>query len=213
MLRWLCLALILPALAGCKIVPDPDPTAADGSGGGGAQQTDEQRMEARVAADWEETVLPALAQETAAFAEVKPALAAGLDSAGERFGVRPAAGSAPWNFVVSGQGTVVASKLDSRAASMDLDTDGDGAADIRVQLGPIVRGTGLRDALTVYDFTAFRDQIEFAKLARALNDRAVADIAKPEADPAGATYAFTGVITPKAGESPIPLVPVTLEAR
>lgn len=207
---WLCLALLLPFLPGCKIVPDPDPAA---EGAAPVQQTDEARMAALVDTDWTPKVLPALEGRMVDFAEVSAALAGGIDAAGAKLGVRPAAGSAPWNFVVRGSGTVVAAKLDSRAASIDLDTNGDGTADVRVQIGPVLRGTGLRDALPFYEFTAFRDQIEFAKLAGALNTRAVQDIAKPDGDPAGRAFAFSGVITPKQGEAPIPLVPITLEAQ
>ncbi len=42
-------------------------------------------------------------------------------------------------------GTVVAAKTDTRAATADVDVDGDGKADATVQLGPVIRGTTLRD--------------------------------------------------------------------
>ena len=41
-----------------------------------------------------------------------------------------------------------------------------------MQLGPVIRGTTLRDVQPFIDFTAYRDQIAFAELARALNDQA-----------------------------------------
>ena len=66
----------------------------------------------------------------------------------------------------------MAAKTDTRAATADVDIDGDGTADATVQLGPVIRGTTLRDVQPFFDFTAFRDQIAFAELARALNDQA-----------------------------------------
>ncbi len=41
-----------------------------------------------------------------------------------------------------------------------------------MQIGPVIRGTTLRDVLPFIDFTAFRNQIDFAELARGLNDQA-----------------------------------------
>lgn len=67
---------------------------------------------------------------------------------------------------MAGQGKVVAANLTSRARTLDVDVDGDAKADLTVQLGPVVKGSSLRDfAPALYDFTSFRDQIEFAKSA------------------------------------------------
>src|SRR3546814_4564518 len=44
-------------------------------------------------------------------------------------------------------GKVLAVTGGERARSMTIDTDGDGSVDAIVQLGPVVRGTALRDAL------------------------------------------------------------------
>ncbi|MFN5995702.1 MAG: DUF2291 family protein [Paracoccaceae bacterium] len=58
--------------------------------------------------------------------------------------------------------------LTSRDWKAMVDVNGDGATDLTLQLGPVIKGTSLRDVAPFYRFGDFRDQIEFAKLARAL---------------------------------------------
>jgi len=73
-------------------------------------------------------------------------------------------------------GKVVAVSDGARARSLSIDTNGDGSADAIVQLGPVVRGTTLRDALGKYTFNDFDSQIEYARYARAINDRVVGQV-------------------------------------
>jgi predicted lipoprotein len=64
--------------------------------------------------------------------------------------------------------------------------------DVTLQLGPVVKGTALRDVSpSVYDFSKFRDQIEFAKLGRALNDKAVSALPS-SGSLQGKTVSFVG---------------------
>ena len=52
-----------------------------------------------------------------------------------------------------------------------------GTRDAAIQVGPVFRGTAIRDALPFIQFTDFVNQLEFAAVANALNDRAAALIA------------------------------------
>jgi predicted lipoprotein len=75
---------------------------------------------------------------------------------------------------VSLDGTVVDVDTRSRVgvATVDLNPP-DGRADARLLIGPALRGTALRDALEFIQFTDFTNQIQFAAVANALNDRAL----------------------------------------
>ena len=112
-----------------------------------------------------------------------------------------------------GEGTVVAAKTDTRAATADIDTDGDGTADATVQLGPVIRGTTLRDVQPFIDFTAYRDQIAFAELARALNDQAYETALEgvPKDGLVGKKVTLVGAFTLKAAGDPILITPVSFE--
>ncbi|MBO0139514.1 DUF2291 family protein, partial [Vibrio sp. Vb2736] len=70
--------------------------------------------------------------------------------------------SSPWTYAVKFTGKVVAAGTQSRAAPLDVVADGDGKADAKVQIGPALRGTALRDTLDFVNFNEFKNQIEWA---------------------------------------------------
>lgn len=208
----LCLLALIP-LAACKIVKNPAPAQPSAEGASvAAAGTDEARMAARAAEIWQPQVVPYIAEKATEIAALRAALTDGPDAAAT-LGFRPVGEGSPWNFIAKGEGKVVAEDRKSRAGKLDLDTDGDGKGDVTVQLGPVMRGTALRDSLNFLVFTDYRDQIEFAKLARALNDRAHAGLSLPEGDLTGRTVAFSGPFTIRTKGEAILLTPVTLEVR
>jgi predicted lipoprotein len=78
---------------------------------------------------------------------------------------------------VSIAGTVLRVDTTSRVGMAMVDaTPGDGRADASVQIGPVLRGSALRDALSFVRFTDFPNQIAFAAVASALNDRVVEQV-------------------------------------
>lgn len=58
-------------------------------------------------------------------------------------------------------------------AAVDLEP-ADGRPDALLMIGPVLRGTALRDALDFVRFTDFTNQIQFASVGAALNERALA---------------------------------------
>lgn len=204
----LVLACTTFTLSGCKIIKTLDPEAKKAEAAG---QTDEARMAVYAQENWESGVLPAIQTHLVPLSDLRGLLAQGLDVAGEAHGLRPEGEANPYNFAVSGSGTVIEANTESRAAKMKVDTDADGQADVIVQLGPIIRGTALRDAMPFIVFTNFRDQIEFAKLAGALNKLAHEGNSWPEGDLAGKTVSFEGVFTLRAVTDVPEIVPTMLQ--
>ncbi|WP_121062367.1 DUF2291 family protein [Chachezhania antarctica] len=200
--------LAVASLSGCKIVVDEedDGTAiAEGAAG------DDARTALRIDETFEGRLLPYIRDNAVPVAQLRTDIAAGLDAAGEASGHRGAGAGAAWNFPVSGEGVVVAAKLDTRARSAALDTDGDGTADVTLQLGPVIRGTALRDVAPFYNFDDFRDQIEFAKLGRAINDESSARIKVPEGDLTDLTIGFVGVVPLKSADEELVVTPTRVE--
>ncbi|MDP2122586.1 MAG: DUF2291 domain-containing protein [Hoeflea sp.] len=195
------------SLSGCKLVkntPDDEKAvAADASG-------DDARTDQRIADTFEPTLLPFVREKALEVPVLRSLLSRGLDAAGQAHGNRGAGQGAAWNFALTGTGTVVSAKLDTRARVADLDTDADGVADLTIQLGPVIRGTALRDFAPFYKFDDFRDQIEFAKLGRALNDRISGAIVLPEGDLIGRTMTFTGVVALKSADEVLVMTPISV---
>ena len=203
----LCLLAAL-ALPGCKIVKTADKgeTAAADAGEAG----DDARIAALLDKTYDAELLPLIAARGLAVADLRAALSGGLDAAGAAHGNKGSGEGAAWNFAVKGEGRVVEANLTSRARKAMVDTDGDGTADLTLQLGPVIKGTSLRDVAPFYRFGDFRDQIEFAKLARALNDRTSAALAVPDGDLVGRTVSFTGTLDLKTDKDPWMVTVVTL---
>lgn len=196
--------LLALSVGGCKIIKTEPAAATDGTAAASP-------LDQLVADTFESRLLPLISAQALEVAALRVAIATDFDATGEAHGHRGAGAGAAWNFAVEGSGTVISANLTSRARRVEIDTDADGQADVSVQIGPVINGTSLRDIAPFYDFGDFRDQIEFARLARALNDRVTATLSVPEADLAGRGARFTGVLALNNATSPFVVTAVSFE--
>ncbi|MFY0633706.1 MAG: DUF2291 domain-containing protein [Vannielia sp.] len=194
-------------VAGCKIVYDSDKDETEIPAG---PEGDDARNEARLEETFEPQLLPHIRDTALDVGELRRQIAADLEAAGTAHAQRGTGAGAAWNFPVRGTGVVVEANLESRARTLGLDTDDDAAADVTLQLGPVIKGTALRDGVPFYNFDDFRDQIEYAKLSRALNDRITASIVLPEGDPLGRTVTFLGITPLRAAGDEVIVTPAEL---
>lgn len=179
---------------GITIVPDSEVASTDLAG----NPTFDARQ--YVASLWESQVVPLVRDKAADAATVLAAIDKDADAAGAQYGHRPKSGDGPWNFVVHGEGNVKAAETQLRHATLTLDVAGH---DVVLQIGPVIFGTALRDALPFVSFDQVVNQIQFAQVSRELNDRANAmarsglDVAKLAP---GVRVAFAGAMS--AGSPP-----------
>ncbi|MEP5810304.1 MAG: DUF2291 domain-containing protein [Roseibium sp.] len=208
----ICMVMIATvSLGGCKL--EKNDVGADGQSQKVVSSQPGGDMNALVADIWEKQVLPHLDETSTDMAELVTAIASGLDAAGDAKGYRPASEGSPWNFSTKVKGKIVSAKTDTRAATADVDVDGDGTADVTLQLGPVIRGTALRDILPFIDFSSFTDQIEYAKLSRALNARAFESALEdlPRDNLEGQQVEALGAFTVRGGGPPFLVTPVTVK--
>lgn len=201
--------LIVLAVAGCRFRETGAPGAAQQARDAAAAA---QTATAGPVASWETRVLPYLRDAATDWPVLAAALAEGADAAGARYGRRPSAEGAPWTFSARVAGVVTAADVESRAATVSVDTDGDGATDLVLQLGPVIRGTALRDSLPFIDISDYRDQIEFAQLSRDLNAMAFETALRPlpRERLVGARVEALGAFTLRAAGAPPLLTPVEI---
>lgn len=191
-------------LSGCKVVATSEKAQSSKPGVGAADNkvADPERMAQEI---WGAKVLPYLDRKAGPFPEVMALMHSAPESAANTWGHRATEGAPP---VVATrlEGRIVSADLASRAAVVGVDADGDGKADVNVQIGPVIRGTALRDALDFVSFDTFANQIEFAKFGKALNgqvDRAVL-AGLPRENLVGRAAEITGVFPlSKPGETPL----------
>ncbi|OCJ12942.1 hypothetical protein A6U87_06460 [Rhizobium sp. AC44/96] len=160
-------ALVAAALPGCKIIKTP--TAEEKAQAAAKDAFD---PNAKVEAIWQSQAVPYFEKRAGELKDVAALAASGPDQAGEKYGNPKKQASSPWTYAVKFTGKVVAADTQSRAATLDVDADGDGKADAKVQIGPALRGTALRDTLDFVNFNEFKNQIEWAQFGKAFNEKA-----------------------------------------
>ena len=201
----LLLALGL-ALTGCKIIKTPTAEEAAEEASGGFNP------ERQASALWTPKVVPYLTTRAGPFAEVAALIGSNLDEAAAKYGHKEKEGNAPWTFAAKVSGTVVKAETKSRAAYLDTDVNGDGKADVRVQIGPVIKGTAIRDSLDFVNFNQFKNQIQWAEFGKAFNAHANETLlqALPREGLEGKRIDAIGAYPlPASGQLPL-LTPVTI---
>ena len=189
------------SVAGCKIKYDSDKSAA----ANGAFDA-----KAYVAKIWDAKVLPQMQKSPIEVGTLLAAIAKDPEAAGKQYGQRAGEGQ-PWSYLVKGAGAVTAVDVASRhgTATVEVMVDGKPTA-VVIQVGPVIFGTALRDALPFISFGDFVNQIDYAEVSRALNDKATEGFAKEMAGAEGKVVSFTGAATAPSGSSPLTITPVQL---
>lgn len=196
-------------LSGCKIVKTSD--AQGGKAAATGEAGEDAHIRTVIADTYDSKLLVLLRDKATDAKDLETAIKAGLDAAGEAHGVKVGGAGGAWNFAVKGTAVILDVNRQSKAGTLKLDIAGTGKEDADLQIGPVVMGTALRDIAPFYDFTQFRDQIEFAKLARALNTKATSGLTLPEGDLKGKHVTFLGAVAVSSAGGVLKIVPVSVE--
>jgi predicted lipoprotein len=204
-LRGLVLLVGVLLLSGCKVVTLEQDRALR------AKHSLNFNADAYVATIWQGQALPALRARATPAKTLFAAIDANPQEAGARLGRRTGEGAA-WNFVVSGEGVVVAVDDASRRGTVAVRLDGPDARPLKLQTGPVVEGTSLRDALPFIAFDDFSDQLAYADVGRALTRTSLAPLkATLETLKAGDRVRFVGAFDlPSAGQ-PVLVTPILVD--
>ena len=205
-------AILLP-LSGCKIVPNDQRAKTTGSS---ANQTAEGFNAAGyVDSVWASQLTTHFDSKASDLATVIAAVKADLDKAGHDYGHRAASEGSPWSFAVKSTGKVVSVNTESRAGTLVVEIASDaGPQQITLQIGPVVKGTAIRDSLPFFSFANVTNQIEFAQVGRAFNERALKEVEKPLAElkTPGTAVEFKGAISLTSVPETFVVTPVSLKA-
>jgi predicted lipoprotein len=196
-------ALLLVATAGCRIatVRPLDEKGAPAVGAGPAGGPFD--AVAFVDSIWQSEVLRAL--DEAADVETIAGGAASL-----------ADGSAgtPRSLIVRGQGRVVDVETRSRSGTATVALDREARATVVLQVGPVITGTAIRDALPALGFDRFVNQIQHADVGNELNARVEREVLQglDRAGLRGRRVSFAGMAAFGEGRPPL-VTPVRLEVE
>lgn len=209
------LAVLIAGLSvpfgGCRLVKNDDGTGNSGTTASRAEK--KSKLDAMVEDMWQSRILPHLEKQAVDLATVAPKIRTDLQAAGKAHGYRAGGEGTPWSFSTRFSGRIVSANTDTRAATADVDLNGDGEADATVQLGPVIQGTALRDTMPFIVFTDFADQIEFASFSRSLNtyayEQTLAEF--PREDLIGMDITVLGAFTMRGPGEPIRITPVSIK--
>lgn len=163
---WLAMAAL--ALGGCRIVSQQE--LAD-------LKNPPNPAMANVTATYQQKIVPQVLSEAKPLGELMSSLAAAkdFDTACKTLGYR-SQDENPCIFTVKVQGTVSAVNTTSRSGKITVkDLSGQ---DVVVQIGPIIRGTALRDVYKGSSYQDFNDQVLFGDYGRAINNLASEEVKK-----------------------------------
>ncbi|WP_338494790.1 DUF2291 domain-containing protein [Erwinia aphidicola] len=163
---WLAMAAL--ALGGCRIVSQQE--LAD-------LKNPPNPAMANVTATYQQKIVPQVLSEAKPLGELMSSLAAAkdFDTACKTLGYR-SQDENPCIFTVKVQGSVSKVNTTSRSGKMTLkDLSGQ---DVVVQIGPIIRGTALRDVYKGSSYQDFNDQVLFGDYGRAINNLASEEVKK-----------------------------------
>ncbi len=199
---------ILLPLSGCKIVADKDLVAEE-------KHSAAFDANAFVEKVWTPKAVEDFKAKAVDLATLLPAIEADPNQAGQTYGRGGGEGN-PWSYEVKGEGKVTAVDVESRHGLMTVEiTTKDGPRPVDLQIGPVIFGTALRDSLPFVHFGDFVNQIQFAQISRAFNDRATKDL-RSAFDPKtilGKTVAFYGAATQAAAAGKLSVTPIAIETN
>ena len=143
---------------------------------------------------WTSKVLPTIQEKAQDIAKILPEIRADPESAGQKYGRREATN--PYNYMVKGTGQVSEVHNQSQAGTAIVEIPGLNEK-VALQIGPVVRGTALRDATGIVSFNQFSNQLDYADVSKEMNLRALrtAFASLNPASLAGKTVTFFGTLT------------------
>ena len=125
-----------------------------------------------------------------------------------------ASGTRPTTVVVRGRGRVVSVDTRSRSGTATIELDGTSSSTVVVQIGPVITGTAIRDALPALGFDRFVNQIQHADVGNELNARVEREVLEhlDRAGLRGRHVRFAGMSSFEGGR-PLKITPVRLEVE
>ncbi len=152
---------------------------------------------------WSSKLIPAVLGAAVDSRTLLNAIAESPEKAIELYARRQESGQA--YYAIKGQGRVLRVDTQSRFGLAYLDIPPfDGRADLTIQIGPVMRGTSLRDCSGIVRFTDFVNQLQYADVANALNDLALRTVLAPldKAALKGRLLSFAGAAAAEARTDP-----------
>lgn len=164
-----------------------------------------------VEAIWSSKLLPTVKSTAVDLTTLLPELRTNPAATIKRFGNYASTGGSP-AFLVKGSGRVVSVDTTSLVSKAGIALGSRPKADVFMQIGPILTGTDVRDALKFINFNQFVNQVSYEEVSISINTRIRERVLSRLAPGTlkGKKIAFSGAFTFVPG-APVLVTPVTVE--
>jgi predicted lipoprotein len=218
MKRILVTVLMLAALVSCTIVKNDQNARGSSSRSrfsftGANARFDTKEYAAEI---WDTVVIPRIEGMSEDYKTLIASLEADEEAASRTYGYRLIEEGNHYNFAVKGTVRLLSIDTSSRNGIASLDfAPFDETEDCRMSIGPVLRGSTLRDIQNTLSLNDFGNQVEFARLATELNNKVKETVLEyvDFTQALGKEADITGVFTYEGRGSVITIMPVHINFR
>lgn len=164
---------------------------------------------------WESKAVPELKQNAVDLSKLLTDSNGKLDSVAKQYGHYSMGDKGELSYIVKGEGTVTEVNQEKKAGYMTVKLNGyGGPVVVKMQIGPVYKGSAVRDCLSFIKYEDYKNQVDWAKVSQAIHDTINKTlIEKLDAKTLqGKTVAFTGCFS-VSGEKEILITPVAVEVK
>ncbi|WP_334145805.1 DUF2291 domain-containing protein [Muricomes intestini] len=169
-----------------------------------------------VTAIWESSALPELNETAVDLKDFLTESKGNLATLADKYGKYSMGNSGELSYVVKGTGKVEEVNTESQAGYMAVELDGyTGPETIKIQIGPVYKGSSIRDTLSFIKFGDYKNQEEWAAVSQSINQVVAKDVVEPAKPDSlqDKNVSFMGAFTVSAGSTDVLITPAALEAK
>lgn len=162
---------------------------------------------------WDSKAVPELTKNAVDLVTLLKEANGDLKSVQDKYAGTSLQNSTSLTYTVKGTAKVDSVNTESKAGTMKILVDGyDGDIDVEVQIGPVFKGTCVRDALSFIKFGDYTNQTEYSQVNQSINKKIEATVISPDTanDYVGKTISFIGCFAPGTDNSKILITPVVI---
>lgn len=168
-----------------------------------------------VAKIWESAAIPELTAKAVDLPIFLTEANGDLKSLADKYGRYSMGTSGELSYTIKGTATVKEVNTEKKAGYMDVTIEGyTGSTVIRLQVGPVFKGSAVRDSLTFIKFEDYKNQVDFAAVSQSIHNVIKTTIIDKVdlTSSVGKTVEFTGCFTVE-GQDQILITPVALTVK
>ncbi|MFA9377789.1 MAG: DUF2291 domain-containing protein [Lachnotalea sp.] len=168
-----------------------------------------------VASFWDSKAIPELTEKAVDLGEFLTESKGNLNSLADKYGKYSMEDSGELTYTVKGEATVTTVETEKKAGYITIALEGyTGSEEIRIQVGSVLKGSSVRDALSFIKFGDYTNQEEYASVSQSINSVILDTVINPETatNLSGKKIEFIGCFT-VSGNDTILITPVVITEK